>query len=140
MPTPPKKKKKSLNQLLVFLNLYQHVKNQFVPSVHFRDILNFRVAWPDWPHPFLTMPTQKFVDQLLIFCVFVKRITLYNCLCVDVNNPPQTAFKRVYTAYTYSNIDFMNGLEEVELLGKNECTLHRWPRSPVINDSSRPYQ
>ena len=28
---------------------------------------NFRVPWPDWPHPFLTMPTQTFSDQLLIF-------------------------------------------------------------------------
>ena len=28
---------------------------------------NFRVPWPDWPHPFFTMSSQKFFDQLLIF-------------------------------------------------------------------------
>ena len=28
---------------------------------------NFTVPRPDWPHPFLIMPTQKFFDQLLIF-------------------------------------------------------------------------
>ena len=33
----------------------------------FWDAVNFRVPWPDWPHPFLTMPTQKTFDQLLIF-------------------------------------------------------------------------
>ena len=49
---------KSLNQLLVFLNLCQQTKNQFIPSVHFRDTVNSRVLWQDWPHPFLTIPTQ----------------------------------------------------------------------------------
>ena len=34
----------------------------------------------------------------------------------------------------------VKGLEEVEKLGRNECTLHRWPRSPVMSDCSRPYQ
>ena len=34
----------------------------------------------------------------------------------------------------------VKGLEEVQMLGKNECTLHRWPRSPVISDCSRPNQ
>ena len=28
---------------------------------------NFRVPRADWPHPFLTMPTQKYFDELLIF-------------------------------------------------------------------------
>ena len=65
MTTPTQK---SLNQLLAFLNLHQHAKNQFIPSIHSWDTANFRVLWPDWPHPFLTMPTQKISDQLLI-CV-----------------------------------------------------------------------
>ena len=46
-------------QFLGFLNLYQHEKNQFILSAHFWDQVNFRVLSPDWPHPFLTMPTQK---------------------------------------------------------------------------------
>ena len=27
----------------------------------------------------------------------------------------------------------VKGLEDVEKLGRNECTLHRWPRSPVTS-------
>ena len=30
-------------------------KNQFIPSIHSWDQVNFRVPWPDWPHPLLTM-------------------------------------------------------------------------------------
>ena len=33
----------------------------------FSDTVTFRVPWLDWPHPFLTMPTQQIFDQLLIF-------------------------------------------------------------------------
>ena len=43
---------KSLNQLLAFLNLYQHAKNQ-----------HFRALSPDWPHPFLAMPSPKNLKQ-----------------------------------------------------------------------------
>ena len=46
-----------LNQLMAFLNLYQHAKNQFIPSFHFWDTANFRFPWPHWPHPFLTTPS-----------------------------------------------------------------------------------
>ena len=53
---PPKKKN---DQLLTFVNLYQHAKNQFIPSVHSSDTVNFKVPSHDWPHPFLTMPTPK---------------------------------------------------------------------------------
>ena len=36
---------KSLNQLLAFLNLYQHAKKKkFIPSVHFLDKAIFRVS------------------------------------------------------------------------------------------------
>ena len=31
-------------------------------------------------------------------------------------------------------------LEEVEELGRNECTLHRWSRSLEMSDYIRPYQ
>ena len=66
---------KSLKLLLAFLNLHQHAKNQFIPSTHSWDTVNFRVLWPGWPHPSLTMPTPKFFDQLLIYvnlCQHVK--------------------------------------------------------------------
>ena len=41
-------------------------KNDFIPSV------NSWVLWPDWPHPFLTMHTQKDFDQLLIFVIIYQ--------------------------------------------------------------------
>ena len=50
-----------------FLNLHHHAKNQFLPSIHSWDTANFKVTWPDWPHTFLAMPIQKFLDQLLIY-------------------------------------------------------------------------
>ena len=56
-----------MNQFLAFLNLYQHAKNQLIPSVYFWDTVSLKFPWPDWPHSFLTMPTQKCFDQLLIF-------------------------------------------------------------------------
>ena len=48
---------RSLNQHLLFLNLYQHVKNQFIPTAHL----------PDWPYPFLIISNQKSFEQLFIF-------------------------------------------------------------------------
>ena len=58
---------KTLNQLLAFLNLHQHAKNQLIPSAHFLDTFNFSDLWPDWSHPFLTMPNQNIFNQHLIF-------------------------------------------------------------------------
>ena len=49
------------------MNLHQYAKNQFIPSFHSCDTANSRVPWPDWPHPFLTMPIQKIFDQLLSY-------------------------------------------------------------------------
>ena len=40
-------------------------KNQFIPSVHFWDTVNFRVSWPDWPYSFLTMATQIITIHIL---------------------------------------------------------------------------
>ena len=34
----------------------------------------------------------------------------------------------------------LKGLKEVRKLGRNECALHRWSRSSVMSDCSRPYQ
>ena len=43
-------------------------KNQFIPSFHSSDTVNFRVLSPDWPHAVLTMLTSKIFNHLLI-CV-----------------------------------------------------------------------
>ena len=53
-------------QLLIFVNLYQHAKNQFIPSVHSSDAVNFRVPPNDCPHLFLTMLTLAIFDHFLI--------------------------------------------------------------------------
>ena len=50
---------KNLDKLLIFVNLNQHAKNQFIPSVHSSDTVNFKVPSHDWRHPVLTMPTPK---------------------------------------------------------------------------------
>ena len=51
--------------------IYQHAKNQYIPSVHSLDPANFRVPSPDWSVPFLTMLTLKILKLLLI------RVKLY---------------------------------------------------------------
>ena len=56
MPT-----QKDFDQILLFVNLYQHAKIQFIPSVHSSDTVNFIVLAPDWPYLFLVMPIPKFV-------------------------------------------------------------------------------
>ena len=58
---------KSLNLLLAFLNLYQHARNYFIPSVHFWDTSQFYSYITRLATPFLTMPTQTIFDQLLIY-------------------------------------------------------------------------
>ena len=49
------------------MNLYQHTKNQFTPSVHSSDTASFRVLSPDWPHLFFwpCLP-QIFLNHLLL--------------------------------------------------------------------------
>ena len=42
----------------------------------------------------------------------------------------------LWIVYTCS----VKGLDEVEKLGRNECTLYRWRRSPVMSDCSRPFK
>ena len=58
-PFLTKPTQKSFDQRLIFVDLYQHAKNQFIPSIHSPDTVNFEVPSHDWLHPFLTMPTPK---------------------------------------------------------------------------------
>ena len=46
--------------------MYQHAKNQLIPSVYSWETFKFSPE-TDWPHPLLTMPNQNIFDQLLIF-------------------------------------------------------------------------
>ena len=54
------------NHLLICANLYQAAKNLLIPPVYSWDTINFRDHRPDWLHPFLIMPNQKYFDQLFI--------------------------------------------------------------------------
>ena len=49
------------------MKLYQHAKNQLIPSARSSDTVNFRVQRPDWRYTFLNMPNQNIFYQLLIF-------------------------------------------------------------------------
>ena len=51
MPT-----QKTFDQLLIFVNLYQHAKNQLIATVHSSDTVNSKVPSHYWPNQFLTMP------------------------------------------------------------------------------------
>ena len=74
-----------------FLNLHQQAKNQFIPSTHSWDTVNFRVLWPDWLHPSVTTPTSKFFDQLLIYvnlCQHVKNQAILFVLEISLIKEP----------------------------------------------------
>ena len=65
-PTFDHAKQPIFGQHLIFVNLHQYARNQSIPSVHSSDTVNFRVLSPHWPHPFLTMPTPKTFNHLLV--------------------------------------------------------------------------
>ena len=52
--------KKLFDQLLIIVNLYQHMKNQFLLFLHFYNSAHFRILWPDWPRQSLTISTPIF--------------------------------------------------------------------------------
>ena len=93
MPT-----QKNFDWLLIFLNLYQHVKNQFIPSLYSLDTVNFRVPSLDWPHPSLTMLTPKICNQLLI-CVNLYQYTktqLIPLLILEIKKTLQSDWLRAF--------------------------------------------
>ena len=57
--------KKYFDQLLIFVNLYQHAKSVIL-SVHSSDTVNFRVSSPDLPHTFFDQAYAKNFKHLFI--------------------------------------------------------------------------
>ena len=53
------------DQLLI-LWICTNMQKSVIPSVISSDMVSFRVLSPDWPDPFLTMPTPKIFNHLLI--------------------------------------------------------------------------
>ena len=50
---------KSVKYLLAFLNLCQHAKNLFIPSIHSWEAVKFRVLWPDWQNTHILLFSPK---------------------------------------------------------------------------------
>ena len=54
-------------------------KNQFIPSIHSWDTVNFRVLSPDWPHPFLTIPAKK----CMWICINMQKIRIFHWFVLE---------------------------------------------------------
>ena len=83
MPT-----QKIFDQLFIFVNLYQHAKNQFISSVHSSDTVSFKVPSHDWPQPFLTMQAPKTFKLIFMkLCQHAKNklITFVNSILESSN-------------------------------------------------------
>ena len=63
---------KIFDQLLIFVIMCQHKKNQFIPSVHSSDAANFRVHQPDWPHPICVKMYQHAKNQFYQFFLEIQ--------------------------------------------------------------------
>ena len=80
--------------------------------------------------------------KTLLYCNYLLRLydkSIIILLANDLTNTCSKASKIwmiVWMVYTSNE----KRLEEVEKLGTNECTFHRWPISLVVRDFSRPYQ
>ena len=57
---------------ITYLNLYQHAKNQLIPYVHSKDIVNFSTQKPDWLNPFFDHAQPKDFRTNFNFCEFVS--------------------------------------------------------------------
>ena len=101
---------KSLNQTLSFLNLHQHAKNHFIPSIHLCNTENFRVLWPYCSHPFLSMSTPP-KWSTFNFCGFAstcKKITLCHRFVLEIlliNNILRSDWLRRFWPYL-RNLNF----------------------------------
>ena len=51
-----------------FLEFVPTCKKSVISSVHSSDTVSFRDPLPGWPHPFLTMPTQK-ISNCISICM-----------------------------------------------------------------------
>ena len=55
-----------LMQILNFLTFYQHIKIELTLFIPFWDTANFSILRPQWPQPFLTIPTTIFSNHPLV--------------------------------------------------------------------------
>ena len=56
------------NQLLLFMNLYQHVKNQAISPFYSRDIVDLKTLQTDWPRAFWPISEKLGFFKILDLC------------------------------------------------------------------------
>ena len=80
--------------------------------------------------------------QTCLYCIYLLKLydkSIIILLANDLTNICSEISKIRLILWMYFTWN-KKGLEEVEKLSRNECTLSRWPRSPVMSDCSRPYR
>ena len=61
-----------ISEIIFSFPEFQPACKKFITSIHSWDTANFRVLWPDWHRPFLTMPTPKKFWSTFNLCEFVS--------------------------------------------------------------------
>ena len=83
--------------------------------------------------------------QTSLYCVYLLKLYDKSIIILLTNDSTNTCSKIskiwliLWMVYTCNVKAKVKGLEEVETLGRNECTLHRWSRSPEMRDCRRSY-
>ena len=107
-------------------------------SLKYRTVVKIRKTLSKFPtvlsHFRQFSNTSDCINLLKLYATSV--IILLGNVLVNICSEISKIWLILWMVYTCN----VKGLEEVEKLGRNECTLHRWRRSPVMSDCSRPYQ
>ena len=61
-------KQKNFNQLLIFVNLYQHAKNEAVSSICFGEIVDLKILQSDWLREFWPISQEQDLSQIKDSC------------------------------------------------------------------------
>ena len=104
-------------------------RDQFILPVHFWGTVNFRVSWPDLPHPFLIIAIQEVFDQLLIFVNLYQhaKSQLIHLFILQIKPILETCYK---TGHTYFLIIFTPKLFNHLLISLN---LYQHAKSQLIS-------
>ena len=56
------------DQLLIFMNLYQHIKNKAILYVCYRDMVDLKILQFDWPRAFWPRSQELGFSQIIMLC------------------------------------------------------------------------
>ena len=109
------------------MNLYQNPKNQLF-HLFSSDAVDFRVLSPDWPHPFLIMPTPKNFNHLFI-CMSLNQHAK-NQFILSVNSSDTVIFrvKRLDWSHSLLTMPNQNIFDQLLIL----VTLHQHAKNEAI--------